>query len=136
MKQKLHKLLKEERLKVIERLAGAIERRSEIVFANAFGSFVEETPFHDIDIGVYLRTNRDLSYAVELAAELEKEAGFPVDVRILNSAPVSFLYHAIKGVLLLDRDEDMRAEIVEQTVRRYLDIKPIIKKAIREAFAA
>jgi predicted nucleotidyltransferase len=139
MKQKLYRLTDEEKQGVLKRLAGSLERRDDVLFAYAYGSFAEDMPFHDIDVGVYV-SNVDqasaLEYAVELAGTLEREAHVPIDVRILNFAPVLFLYHVVRGLLLFERDADLRADITEQTVRKYLDIKPFIRKGIKEAFAA
>ncbi len=139
MKRKTYRLTHEDRQKVLERLSAAIERRKDIQFAYAYGSFAEDLPYHDIDVGVYLAAveqGSTVRYAVELAGELEKVVHFPVDVRVLNSAPVLFLFHVVRGLVIFERDEDLRAEIVEQTVRRYLDIKPFIRRGIKEAFAA
>ena len=57
-----------------------------------------------------------------------------MDVRILNLAPLSFLYHVIRGKLIFEKDEEIRVRVVEQTIARYLDLKPIIWKGIKEAF--
>jgi hypothetical protein len=57
-----------------------------------------------------------------------------VDVRVLNFAPVPFVYQVIRGMLIFDRNEDLRVHVVEETVRKYLDLKPMIHKGIKEAF--
>jgi hypothetical protein len=139
MKHKIYRLTDEEKQSVLKRLAGSLERRDDILFAYAYGSFAEDMPFHDIDVGVYVSHVDQasvLEYAVELAGKLEEEAHVPIDVRILNFAPVLFLFHVLRGLLIFERDADLRADITEQTVRKYLDIKPFIRKGIKEAFAA
>jgi hypothetical protein len=60
----------------------------------------------------------------------------PVDVRGLNVAPVSFLYHVLRGQLLFCRDNARLAEVMEQTISRYLDIAPLVRRATQEAFSA
>jgi hypothetical protein len=59
-----------------------------------------------------------------------------VDVRILNVAPVSFLYHVLRGQLLFCRDDEILAEVTERTISRYLDIAPLVRRGAQEAFAA
>jgi predicted nucleotidyltransferase len=139
MKQKIYRLTDEEKQWMLKRLAGSLERRDDVLFAYAYGSFAEDIPFHDIDVGVYV-SNIDqasaLEYAVELMGELEGKVRVPIDVRILNFAPVLFLYHVVRGLLIFERDADLRADITERTVRKYLDIKPFIRRGIKEAFAA
>ncbi len=139
MKQKTYRLTAEEKQRVLKRLAGSLERREDILFAYAYGSFAEDMPFHDIDVGVYVSHVDQASVlenSVELAGKLEREAQVPIDVRILNFAPVLFLYHVVRGLLIFERDADLRADIAERTVRKYLDIKPLIRRGIKEAFAA
>ncbi len=139
MKKKIYRLTPDEKQKVMKALALQLGEKERILFAYAFGSFAEDMPFHDIDVGIYLSVIEQKSasqYGLDLAGELERRLSLPVDVRVLNFAPVSFLYHVLRGKIIFERDEDLRSDIVEQTVRRYLDIKPIIKKGIQEAFAA
>ena len=139
MKTKTYHLTSKVRQGIKKHLAGIIETRREGGFAYIYGSFAEGLPFRDIDIGIYTSgvAKEDATcYALDLVWIIEAEVHMPVDVRVLNYAPVSFLYHVICGELIFERDEDMRVDVVENTVRRYLDIKPLIRRGIKEAFAA
>ena len=120
------------------RLAAALSADARICFAYLHGSFLGDEPFHDIDAGIFLAPSVEKSstVALELAARLTALAGLPVDVRILNMAPTSFLYHVLKGELLLVRDEDTLASVFESTVMRYLDMAPRLLQATREAFGS
>jgi hypothetical protein len=60
----------------------------------------------------------------------------PVDVRALDEAPLAFRFHALRGRLLLSRDDERLAQTIEETTRSYLDIEPILRVATREAFAS
>ncbi|MCD6290845.1 MAG: nucleotidyltransferase domain-containing protein [Anaerolineae bacterium] len=130
-------------------------RRQEIVFAYAYGSFVEGIPFHDIDVGVYLaegHKQEDPWIAMELAEALEqaiprgliyraaqstmKASAIPVDVRILNRAPATFCYHVLRGRLLFSRDEDVRVPWAVRVISHYLDIKPLRHAALKEAMTS
>ena len=126
---------------IVKQLADAVKDRSEVVFAYVYGSFTEEAdvPVHDIDVGLYVTgINKETAtrYSLDMAYALSKKAGMPVDVRVLNFAPIPFLYHVIRGSAFFVRDEDLMSQVVESAVRRYLDLKPFIRRGIKEAFAA
>jgi hypothetical protein len=104
-----------------------------------FGSFLEVNTVHDVDVGIYLHpfdTTRQTEIVASLAQRLTDAAGLPVDVRILNQAPVTFLYHAVRGHLLVSKNDDLLASTLENVSRRYLDIAPFLLQATKEAFAA
>jgi len=50
-----------------------------------------------------------LDYEIELSLELEKELRLPVDVKLLNYAPLRFRYKVTKGEAVFSRDEDASA---------------------------
>jgi hypothetical protein len=90
-----------------------------------------------VDIGVYLRcapAGGSLARGLELADRLSDRVRLPVDVRILNDAPLTFLYHVLRGQLLVNREEDLLAGVMERTIRDYLDIAPVLRRATKEAF--
>jgi len=125
----------EKRLALKASLSSALERRPEIVFAYVYGSFAEGRPFRDVDVGVCLarvEEERFGAYAIDLGLELEGILGFPIDVRVLNTAPLSFLYNVFRGELLVSRDDDLRAEKVEDAVRHHLDTEPLVRRSLRE----
>ena len=137
MKPKIYHLHSEERERLISRITGILKNRGEVAFAYIFGSFVEGEPFHDVDVGLYLSKTPQERFnesSLILSQNLSRELEIPVDVRILNLAPLSFLYHVIRGKLIFEKDEEIRVRVVEQTIQRYLDLKPIIWKGIKEAF--
>lgn len=127
---------------IIATLQRVLEAQPDIQFAYLYGSFLEDLPFHDVDIAVYLEDGADFSdRALELAEVAERalrEAGhpLPVDVRVLNRAPLGFRYHVFRGHLLLSRDEDLRVREVVRTLTRYLDVRPLIRSALKEAIAS
>jgi len=56
-----------------------------------------------------------------------------IDVRVLNASPLSFLYHVIKGGrILMARDDDIRADFQENTIKHYLDFAPFRKMYLKE----
>jgi predicted nucleotidyltransferase len=137
MRSKLFRLSQAKGEQLARRLAELLRGRDEIVFVYLYGSFAENLPFHDIDLGIYtigIKEEESTSYGLALGQELSEKVQVPVDVCVLNFAPVSFVYHVIRGHLIFDRNEELRTHIVGQVVQKYLDLKPMIYKGIKEAF--
>jgi uncharacterized protein len=137
VEKKIFQLDGEERTRFIQRLTEQLQSHHEIVFAYLFGSFADGVSFHDVDVGVYLsniRKEESTYYSLDLAHILSKELQIPVDVRVLNFAPVSFLFHVIRGLSILERDEEIRSHFVEQILESYFDMMPMLKRGIKEAF--
>lgn len=124
---------------IISTIANILMQAEGIHFAYIFGSFMDDDiPFHDIDLGVFFVGNSRLQMSEDannLATILSRKTGYPVDVRVLNNAPVSFVYNVLKGKLISERNEDIRCQVMENTVRSYLDMKPILYLATKEAFS-
>lgn len=138
MKTKAHMADAAVKERIIRRLTDVMTARDIVRFAFVYGSFTEETPFHDIDVAVYLVPTGEAAAirdAVELSNQLSNDIGMPVDVRPLNAASIPFRYRVIRGRLLFERDSEATAQFVEQTVQRYLDIKPFLLRGMKEAFA-
>ncbi|MBM4276443.1 MAG: nucleotidyltransferase domain-containing protein [Deltaproteobacteria bacterium] len=137
MKQKAFSLNQSQKERLMGQLKDILRGYPEVAFAYLYGSFAENLPSHDIDVGVYLTgigKEETTPYSLTLSQTLSREAKVPVDVRVLNFAPVSFVYQVIRGILISDRNEELRVHVVEETVRKYLDLKPIIYRGIKEAF--
>ena len=136
---RLYKVDLAKRSSLVEELRAEVMREPEVVFAYGYGSFLESEAFHDVDVAVCLVTDepeKGTVKALALAQRLTARVGFPVDVRILNQAPASFVFHVLRGRLIFSRDDDRLAEVIEATVRRYLDIAPLLRQSAKEAFGA
>jgi predicted nucleotidyltransferase len=138
VKKRLYRIPSNERAQLFERLADALAREPDVSFAYVLGSSLTEPAFHDIDVAVYVsgsaRDPRDR--AEELAEKLTRQLQMPVDVQPLNAAPLAFVFHALHGRLLCSRDDKRLAATIEDTVRRCLDVEPLVRRATREAFAS
>ena len=111
-----------------------LAEKDEVIFAYLHGSF-NETYFRDVDIAVYVDEDKVgdfLDYELRISTEIENVIRLPVDVKVLNSAPLSFKYRAIKGELLISKNEEIRFRFIERTLMEYLDFKPIEEKIIEE----
>jgi len=128
-----------EKQHILKRLSDIVGSRTGVLFAYVYGSFTGTLPFHDIDVAVYLSDAREANVALEtqdLSASISDELKIPVDVRVLNYAPIPFRYHAIRGLLIFEKDQDRSSRFIEETIQRYLDIKPLLLAGTKEAFAA
>jgi predicted nucleotidyltransferase len=132
-----------EREAILRILRQVLEQAPQVDFAYIHGSFLEGRAFHDVDVALHLAWgNSDpTSSALGLGRELEgalRRAGqaAPVDVRVLNDAPLGFRYQAFCGKLLFSRNEVVRISEVAQTVARYLDLKPLRQRALKEAMTS
>jgi hypothetical protein len=88
------------------------------------GSFIKDRPFSDIDIGIIISTSKEdiVAYELALEAALERTIKYPVDVRVLNHAPLSFCQNVIReGKVVLDRDPIARSDFEGLTLKKYFD---------------
>lgn len=136
-----HNLDGVERERLLGVLTGALEKERGLCAAYVHGSFVEKGPFRDIDVALYYHPAPEfnlLDRELDLEVTLEEaliQAGFrvPVDVRILNLAPLSFRYRVIKeGDLLLARDDNCRVDFEVVTFSEYFDFAPFRAAYLRE----
>ena len=128
----------EEKERLIEIIKDLLAREEKILLAFLYGSFLEDGPFRDIDVGIVVEEEppHPALYEFQLENEMEKALGteIPLDLRIINHAPVTFLYHVIKGRLLVCRDSDFFAHYVTLIARKYLDLKPRLDHYTKEAY--
>jgi predicted nucleotidyltransferase len=128
-----------DRLKLVGTIVSQLEKEHNLAFAYLYGSAVEQQSVHDIDIGLYYESTDSLPTSdqmLTLAHQLSSALHIPVDVRILNHAPLSFLFHTLHGQLLTCQHPDLHATILEQTAREYLDIAPFLRQSTKDAFIA
>ena len=136
--EQLHDLGAADRARLVAALAADLAGNPRVAFAYLHGSFVEGRAFHDIDVGVYLEGGaaRDVDDELLLAERLSRLVRLPVDVRVLNGAPPTFLFHVLRGARLACRDEERLADVMEHTAQRYFDLEPVLRRATKEAFAS
>ncbi len=128
---KRYTLSPEERGTVMRGITAYIDKEEAILFAYVYGSFCGEDGFNDIDVAVYvnetvLTKDDHLNYQLGLAVRLERERKqYPIDIRILNNAPLSFRFSVIThGDLVCARDEKARVSFEAMTRSLYFDFKP------------
>jgi len=119
-----------------EALRTQLEARPEIILAVLHGSFVAGGPYRDIDVAVWVTPAHRPStgwhrYATDLAAELTVGLSAPIDVQVLNEAPLAFRYHALGGRRLVTRDEQFFHDLRERTWDDYFDFLPFARENLR-----
>lgn len=116
--------------RILEKLKKELERLDKIVFVYVHGGFVERNIFRDLDLALWIEDlSGILKYEIDFSVKLSTKIGIPVDVQILNEAPLPFKYRVFtKGELILSRNEGLRTKIVDLTCRQYLDLKEFLKK--------
>jgi uncharacterized protein len=127
-----------ERERLVQQLKPILCSRPELVFAYLHGTFLEGEPFRDVDLAVYVTwlPERKLTfrqYELDLSVELTLQIRVPVDVRVLNDAPMGFRYHVFKGRLLLAKDSELLDDVRARTWDDYFDFAPFARRYFSEA---
>jgi predicted nucleotidyltransferase len=121
---------------ITEALVGKLQEHHEILFAYLHGSFLTNAFFNDIDLALYLSKIPDslLEYELNMEVILRNAVlGAPVDVRLLNGAPLSFQYNVVKeGIPIVVNDDSERTEFQERTIKHYFDFAPFRKRYLEE----
>ena len=74
-KIRLYRLNAQQRRNALKIIGGVLEKKREIVFAFAHGSFCDEPAFRDIDLGIFLQGVKKEEYsdiALKLSSEIEE----------------------------------------------------------------
>lgn len=112
MLKKRHYLAREKKGEILAKIRNLLEAQPEISFAYVHGSFLEQETFGDIDLAVYLSpvpAGSGIYYELALESALEELIRYPVDLRILNEAPLSFKYSVLRnGTRIFEKDEGLR----------------------------
>lgn len=132
----MKKPIQKDRKSILDKISDYIcKNHGEVFTLYVFGSFISEKFFSDIDLAVL--TNREMddpfSYESALEYELRVIVQKPVDFRILNRAPISFCYTVIQsGIVLLDKDPNLRSDFESQVIRQYLDFEYFQRRYLSE----
>ena len=103
---------------------------SEIIAVYLYGSRARGTASSrsDVDLAVLYSTPPAPSLEglpFDIEAELERGLGVPVEIMVLNEAPVDLVHRVLRdGVLLLDRDRSRRIRFEVKARNEYFDLQP------------
>jgi len=107
---------------------------SDVVTVYLFGSFARQDfrSDSDVDVAVLLNKNPPRTFEgllLPLAGELESHLGKPVDLIVLNRAPVDLIHRVLRdGKLLMDLDPSRRIRFEVRARNEYFDLQPILKR--------
>ena len=122
---------------------GAVEERlvsffggapSEVVAVYLFGSVArdEAGPRSDIDVGVFFQPTPESRLGAlpqRLEGELERLLGIPVQIVVLNRAPVDLVHRVLRdGRIVLDRNKPARLLFEVRARNEYFDLQPILAR--------
>ena len=134
--RKTRSLKIEEKRIVIQKIADFLKTKQYILFAYIFGSFVSQDSFSDIDIGIFIADKHHespLNLELNLEIELQNIVHMPVDVRVLNHAPLSFVYNVLKNrIVIVDKNKTLRADFEGLIFKKYFDFKHLRDEYLRE----
>ncbi len=129
----------ERRADLRQRLQAALEPHQEIAFAYLHGSFLDEAlPYHDVDVAVYLDptqvAGRDLfEYEMTLSVDLTLALHIPVDVHVLNQAPLGFQHSVLhRGEVFFIQDDERLTDFIEQVGLAYMEFSYYVREYLRE----
>lgn len=120
-----------------KKLTRVLKGRPEILFAILYGSATEGRPFHDLDVALFVDRDAvpwsdELDFAFTLVDELEQVAPYPVDVRVINDAPLPFRYQVSRGTALVIHDRPAFFHFRERTWDLFLDFQPVAMQYLKE----
>lgn len=122
---------------LISALKSWLSGRPEILLAILYGSAVEGSRFRDVDVAVYVDrstvpASQDLDYEQSLVEESRPLVAYPVDVRVINQAPLAFRYNVTRGVALVEGDGEFLARFREATWDEYFDFQPVALRYLKD----
>jgi predicted nucleotidyltransferase len=115
-------------------IADVLSAHPEVAAAYVFGSVVAGTarPESDVDIAVLFATPPPHtldSARFALAGELEAALGAPVDLVVLNDAPVDLSIRVLRqGRLVVDRNPSARIGFEVRTRNEAFDLEPVLTR--------
>lgn len=126
----LHDIPKIERDNITSLISNVLNRDEDVVFAYLYGSFIGDNPFRDIDIFAYLRNGEnpfaDAVRIKERVFDALVNAGFnkfavdDIDVRVINDSSYDFAIDLLSdGLLIVDKDPELRTDYIEQVSDEY-----------------
>lgn len=108
-----------------------------LLFALFYGSAAEGNTFQDLDVGIFVErkivpASRDIEYAALIAEEVQRYLPVPVEVQVINEAPLLFRYNVSRGTALVVNDREAFVTFLERTWRDALDFQPVAMHYLRE----
>lgn len=109
------------RERIINVIKEGISKNEAVIFAYLHGSCAEGDSFRDIDVAIFVGEHgREIEIESDLSYELTEKTSYPVEVKVVNKAPVAFQMAVLrKGIVLFSRSEHVRTDFIEDVSKRY-----------------
>jgi uncharacterized protein len=134
------KLSAKEKEGLIKKILDILKAKEYILFAYTFGSFVSEGRFKDVDVGIFVSSvgnEPPLKLELKLEGEIGEAIHVPVDIRIINNAPVPFVYNVLKGgMVIVDKNKSLRSDFEGLIYKKYFDFQHLRNEYLREIINA
>ncbi len=117
--------------KSLDRAFTGVDRN--IVCAYLYGSRArgDARPASDVDVAVLFEGPQPATLdglRFDLASMLEDAVGVPVDLLVLNAAPVDLVHRVLRdGILVCERDRAARVRFEVRARNDYFDLLPILE---------
>ena len=86
----------------------------------------------DVDVAILYSTAPEASLEgspLALEAEIEKQLALPVQIVVLNTAPVDLVHRVLRdGLLLIDLDPSARIRFEVKARNEYFDLLPVLRR--------
>lgn len=131
-------LEKKSREEMAQKISNFLSLEGGIKFAYIHGSFLTEPTFNDIDVAVYLEDEilnhiiDVVDFEIDESLKVEEVIGLPVDIKVLNVAPLGFRYQVSSGNLLFNHDENALESFLCMTWGEYFDFEPVSRSYLKE----
>ena len=123
-----------QRRKLRQRIVTVLQEDPQVLLAYLHGSFSREEPFRDVDIALWLQSDDPKTayhYSVQVAITLSTTLGLPVDIQVLNQAPLPFQYFVLSyGIQLLPRNQVLHYRLLDLLTRQYLDFQTLTQNTL------
>jgi len=132
---------RKERARIEKLLSRLLEKEEGIFFAYLHGSFYEGKSFRDIDVAVFvddkaISKERALDFEIATSVKFGKEVKLPIDLKIINYAPLGFQYYSTAGTLIMCKEDDPRVDFLTRIRSLYFDFKPSSERFLLEMIYA
>ncbi|HXW00706.1 MAG TPA: nucleotidyltransferase domain-containing protein [Anaerolineae bacterium] len=109
------------REKILQHLHQLLIERPEIVFAYLHGSFVDGPAYNDIDVALFLNPPPadPFDYEMSASVELTRALHLPIDIQVINNAPLGFQHQVLQGELFFAQDEIQLTNFIEYVANEY-----------------
>ena len=139
--KRIRDICQKEKKKVQLLLGELLKKEKGILFAYLHGTFEEGKPFRDIDLAVFVEEaiiprNKVMDFEIAASLRLQESIEMPVDLKVLNYAPLGFQYYSTTGLLIMCKDDDLRVDYLTKIRSLYFDFKPSSERFLLEMIDA